>query len=143
MEIMVYMALSKRMNMTEEERRKSLAEETEDVSREDQEVIFGRLGGIGMASASSEVRDVIDEAKAKGNYLKAPNGKESNLATLPNTWAQTRTIPFKDWFGNWELPFINVPIVPIDLSDRHIFNLVKKQLMLSERSCNGQKRMVC
>ena len=95
--------VSKRMNMTEEERRKSLAEETEDVSREDQEVIFGRLGGIGMASASSDVRDVIDEAKAKGNYLKAPNGKESNLASLPNTWAQTRTIPFKEWFGNWDL----------------------------------------
>ena len=26
----------------------------------------------------------------------------NNLATLPNTWAQTRTIPFKEWFGNWE-----------------------------------------
>ena len=44
---------------------------------------------------------IVDEAKANGTYLKAPNGKASNLNE--RQWVQVRTKAFKDWFGDWEL----------------------------------------
>lgn len=34
------------------------------------------------------------------NYLKAPNGKKSNLNA--KQWEQVRTKAFKNWFGDWE-----------------------------------------
>ena len=42
----------------------------------------------------------MDEAKANGTYLQAPNGKASNLNE--RQWIQVRTKAFKDWFGDWE-----------------------------------------
>lgn len=50
---------------------------------------------------NAEMADIVARAKADGTYLKAPNGKPSNLS--PRQWAQVRTKAFKDWFGNWEL----------------------------------------
>lgn len=50
---------------------------------------------------NAEIADIVARAKADGTYLKAPNGKPSNLS--PRQWAQVRTKAFKDWFGNWEL----------------------------------------
>lgn len=47
-----------------------------------------------------EEQKVVDRAKSDGAYLKAPNGKESNLN--PKQWAQVRTKAFKEWFGDWE-----------------------------------------
>ena len=47
-----------------------------------------------------EMYDVIAKAKADGTYLKAPNGKKSNLNE--RQWAQVRTKAFKKWFGDWE-----------------------------------------
>ncbi len=47
-------------------------------------------------------RDAVEaRAKAGGTYMKAPNGKQSNLS--PSQWVQVRTKAFKDWFGDWEL----------------------------------------
>lgn len=47
-------------------------------------------------------RDAVEaRAKADGTYMKAPNGKQSNLS--PRQWVQVRTKAFKDWFGDWEL----------------------------------------
>lgn len=49
---------------------------------------------------SSEEKSIIETAKSNGTYMKAPNGKPTNLTE--KQWAQTRTKNFKDWFGDWE-----------------------------------------
>ena len=49
---------------------------------------------------NSEEADIVASAKADGTYMKAPNGKKSNLS--PRQWVQVRTKAFKDWFGDWE-----------------------------------------
>lgn len=48
----------------------------------------------------TEDEAIIDNAKEKGTYLKAPNGKDTNLS--PEQWVQVRTKAFKNWFGDWE-----------------------------------------
>lgn len=58
---------------------------------------------------SEEERGIVERAKADGTYLKAPNGKPTNLT--PKQWLQVRTKAFKDWFGDWELPTKAVSIV--------------------------------
>lgn len=48
----------------------------------------------------AEKQSIIADAKKNGTYLKAPNGKDTNLT--PEQWVQVRTKRFKDWFGDWE-----------------------------------------
>ena len=48
----------------------------------------------------AEIQSIIDQAKADGTYLKAPNGKPTRLSE--RQWAQVRTRAFKNWFGDWE-----------------------------------------
>ena len=51
--------------------------------------------------ATAEEREGIErEAKAKGTWLKAPNGNPSELT--PEQWVTVRTRAFKKWFGDWE-----------------------------------------
>ena len=52
---------------------------------------------------AEEEAKIIAEAKENGTYLKAPNGKATNLT--PKQWVQVRTSRFKKWFGDWELFF--------------------------------------
>lgn len=47
-----------------------------------------------------EERTIIKKAKTDGSYMKAPNGKPTNLTE--KQWAQVRTQAFKKWFGDWE-----------------------------------------
>ena len=49
---------------------------------------------------SEEEREIVERAQADGAYMKAPNGKPSNLNG--KQWAQVRTKAFKKWFGDWE-----------------------------------------
>lgn len=49
---------------------------------------------------NSEESRIIEESKANGTYMKAPNGRPTNLTE--RQWAQVRTKAFKDWFGDWE-----------------------------------------
>lgn len=51
-------------------------------------------------SLSAEEQGIVDAAKANGTYMKAPNGKPTNLNE--KRWAQVRTKAFKEWFGDWE-----------------------------------------
>lgn len=53
---------------------------------------------------TEEEQRIVDEAKANSTYLKAPNGKASNLNE--RQWVQVRTKAFKDWFGDWELAYL-------------------------------------
>ena len=50
---------------------------------------------------AAERKEIEETAKANGTWLKAPNGKDTNLA--PEQWVTVRTKAFKNWFGDWEL----------------------------------------
>ena len=55
---------------------------------------------LGSNQVSEEEQQIIFEAKVNDTYLKAPNGKSTNLNE--KQWVQVRTKAFKDWFGDWE-----------------------------------------
>lgn len=60
--------------------------------------------GIEDAQLSVEELDEMEQikknAKADGTFMKAPNGKPTNLTE--RQWLQVRTKAFKKWFGDWE-----------------------------------------
>ena len=47
-----------------------------------------------------EMDVIFAQAIVNGNYLKAPNGADTNLT--PEQWLMVRTEGFKFWFGDWE-----------------------------------------
>ena len=59
-----------------------------------------RRESAAAAAYEAEIQSIIDQAKANGTYLKAPNGKPTLLSE--RQWAQVRTRAFKRWFGDWE-----------------------------------------
>ena len=48
---------------------------------------------------AKEKEDIKQKAIADGTFLKAPNGKDSNLPE--QLWLIVRTKAFKNWFGDW------------------------------------------
>ena len=48
----------------------------------------------------SEMQSIKERAIANGTFMKAPNGKPTNLNE--RQWLQVRTKAFRDWFGDWE-----------------------------------------
>lgn len=48
----------------------------------------------------AEMEDIKQKAIADGTFMKAPNGRPSNLNE--RLWLLTRTNNFKQWFGDWE-----------------------------------------
>ncbi|MDR2475203.1 MAG: hypothetical protein LBD45_05030, partial [Bacteroidales bacterium] len=57
------------------------------------------VSGI-TAENAAEMQRIKDEAQKNGTYMKAPNGKPTNLNE--RQWLQVRTEKFKKWFGDWE-----------------------------------------
>lgn len=57
--------------------------------------------GTSVQEYSNEEQSIIDKAKKNGTFMKAPNGKPTNLTE--KQWVQVRTKAFKDWFGDWEV----------------------------------------
>ena len=49
---------------------------------------------------TQEMNNIKERAIADGSFMKAPNGKLTNLTE--RQWLQVRTKDFKDWFGDWE-----------------------------------------
>ena len=49
---------------------------------------------------TQEMISIRNQAIANGTFMKAPNGKPTNLNE--RQWLQVRTKAFKDWFGDWE-----------------------------------------
>ena len=49
---------------------------------------------------NEELLSLKKKAIADGTFMKAPNGKPTNLTE--KQWLQVRTKAFKDWFGDWE-----------------------------------------
>ena len=47
----------------------------------------------------SELQEIKEKALRNGTFMKAPNGKPTNLTE--KQWLQVRTKAFKDWFGDW------------------------------------------
>ena len=48
----------------------------------------------------AEMDRIKSKAQADGTFMKAPNGKPTNLNE--RQWLQVRTKAFKEWFGDWE-----------------------------------------
>jgi hypothetical protein len=59
-----------------------------------------RFRSVKESDLIAEESEIVAKAKANGNYMKAPNGKPTNLSN--KQWAQVRTPQFKAWFGDWE-----------------------------------------
>jgi hypothetical protein len=53
-----------------------------------------------VAEAERQYAEVEAKYKGTAGWLKAPNGKPTNLTE--RQWLQVRTPAFKDWFGDWE-----------------------------------------
>jgi hypothetical protein len=51
-------------------------------------------------SLSLEKETIRKKAVADGTFMKAPNGKDTNLTE--DQWLSVRTAAFKSWFGDWE-----------------------------------------
>ncbi len=51
-------------------------------------------------SLAPELEAIKQQAIANGTFMKAPNGKPTNLNE--KQWLQVRTKAFKKWFGDWE-----------------------------------------
>ena len=49
---------------------------------------------------SSEIETIKNKAIANGTFMKAPNGKPTNLSE--DNWLFVRTAAFKNWFGDFE-----------------------------------------
>ena len=69
-----------------------------------QDIRFSTKSTTFDSTITPEVRKEMDvisaQAIVNGNYLKAPNGKDTKLT--PEQWALVRTQNFKRWFGDWE-----------------------------------------
>lgn len=53
------------------------------------------------AVPSEELAEIKERAISDGTFMKAPNGRPTNLTE--KQWLQVRTPAFKEWFGDWEL----------------------------------------
>jgi predicted nucleotidyltransferase len=65
--------------------------------------VYGNRALTGNAKGKrieSDIDRIVRETKENGTYMKAPNGKPTNLDE--RQWAQVRTGAFKKWFGDWE-----------------------------------------
>lgn len=59
-----------------------------------------------LLAIQREKEEVKQKAFEDGTFMKAPNGKDSNLNE--DQWLLVRTKAFKEWFGDWE-KFANIP----------------------------------
>ncbi|MGI6521177.1 MAG: LPD23 domain-containing protein [Fermentimonas sp.] len=96
--------VQRRLDFTPEQRRERLLEETEDVARAEQIVLrsVAEDADVRFRSEYEErLSDIKEKAIADGTFMKAPNGKDTNLNE--RQWLQVRTPEFKRFFGDWEL----------------------------------------
>ena len=78
-----------------------------DISADITNQLVCHLNDIGIETRGSkkmaiaeEMRAIKDRAIADDTFMKAPNGKPTNLNE--RQWLQVRTKNFKNWFGDWE-----------------------------------------
>lgn len=61
---------------------------------------FKKIFNNKFVEFKTEKQLIKEKAIADGTFLKAPNGKQSNLSE--NLWLTVRRQSFKNWFGDWE-----------------------------------------
>ena len=62
---------------------------------------FNEFVNEGMSGKlTEEMQSIKNKAKKDGTFMKAPNGKKSNLNE--KQWLQVRTKEFIEWFGDWQ-----------------------------------------
>ena len=64
------------------------------------EELEGKGGSFSVQGMTPEMEEIKAAAVADGTFMKAPNGKDSNLNE--KQWLQVRTKAFTDWFGDWK-----------------------------------------
>ena len=64
------------------------------------ERVNSNRGGTTRYNTAEETADIKAKAISDGTFMKAPNGKDTNLTE--RQWLQIRTKAFKRWFGDWE-----------------------------------------
>lgn len=84
-----------------------------------------RTAIVQNAEIAAERADIERVAKENGTWLKAPNGKDTNLTE--RQWVDVRTSRFKSWTGDWELAAKRVKI--IDVKPRHNFNINQRVVL--------------
>lgn len=84
-----------------------------------------RTSIVQNAEIAAEQADIERVAKENGTWLKAPNGKNTNLTE--RQWVDVRTSRFKSWTGDWELAAKRVKI--IDVKPRHNFNINQRVVL--------------
>ena len=78
----------------------------EEIDTADEEAVYGMTERLlddmldGVNPLLVEEQSIVNHAKAGNTYMKAPNGKPTNLS--PRQWAAVRTAGFKDKYGDWE-----------------------------------------
>lgn len=96
--------VQKRQPYMTDERRRWLLAETADVAPEDQIVLFQ----MNEIQEDREIDDIRAEYMGTDGWMKAPNGRETNLSE--RQWLQVRTPSFKAWFGDWENDAANASV---------------------------------
>ena len=64
------------------------------------EKTYGKKITVKNTEYTAEMQQIKDQTIANGTFMKAPNGKPTNLNE--KQWLQVRTKTFKKWFGDWE-----------------------------------------
>lgn len=64
-------------------------------------------------SYTPEMQEIKAKAIANGTFMKAPNGKPTNLDE--SQWLIVRTKPFINWFGNWINPYNQNIAIGLDI----------------------------
>ena len=73
-----------------------------------------------IAEQDNEYQRIKEQALADGNFMKAPNGNQSNLNE--QQWIQVRTKAFKRWFGDWEKQYMVYQGMQSSSADSRKFN---------------------
>ena len=97
-----------RHGMTDDQRKNTLLRDTEDFRHEELLDENGetyaqsatRSEDILTPDARRQVEAVREQYQGTDKWMKAPNGKDTNLTELQ--WLLVRTPNFKRWFGDWE-----------------------------------------
>ena len=82
-----------------------------------------------------EMQAIKEKTIADGTFMKAPNGKPTNLNE--RQWLQVRTKAFKDWFGDWEKAIIQNKYEPIASNPKFKHSLFRGQASVPEIDADG------
>ena len=97
--------------------------------------IYPKTISTSVQEYSNEEQSIINKAKKNGTFMKAPNGKPTNLTE--KQWVQVRTKAFKDWFGDWERIFKQNKYKPINSNNVFKHSLFRGQAPIPEIDKDG------